>query len=404
MMKRTLIMAAMTAAVTARAVPSVTNVQMMQREKSRIVDITYTLADETAIVTLAIETNGVPLPDSAVTSLFGDVCKEVPPGDGAIVWNAGADWPECSVTNAKARVTAWSLLAPPQVMVVDLSKGTGATAQDPYPARYYTSLEALPYGGVTNVAYKTGLLVLRKLPAGHFFMGVEGKGVSTTLTQDFYAGVYEVTQEQWSRVMGVNLSDFKGDDKPVNRVSYYDIREVWSASGSWVDGGSAISPNWPATNAVGSTSFMGKLRERTGMTGFDLPTDAQWEYLCRAGTTTYFNDGAIVTNVAAQLNVLGWWNDNALGVVHTVGQLLPNEWGLYDTHGNVWEFSLNFFTNTLYAATDPKGPLSNSDGYRMTRSGTINSGTSSCCSSYRGSTWPSRRLNMIGFRVVRNFQ
>ncbi len=155
-------------------------------------------------------------------------------------------------------------------------------------------------------------------------------------------------------IKGVNLSDFKGCDKPVNRVSYYDIRENWD-NGNWSEGGSAISPNWPATNAVGPTSFMGKLRERTGMTGFDLPTDAQWEYLCRAGTTTYFNDGVIVTNETAQLNVLGWWSGNSLGVVHTVGQLLPNAWGLYDTHGNAWELCLDFHTNTLYAATDPKG-------------------------------------------------
>ena len=86
---------------------------MTQRDNSRTVDIGYTLAGEAAIITLSIETNGVALPDSAVTTLAGDVCKVVEPGPRSIVWNAGADWPENVTENAKARVTAWLTNAPP---------------------------------------------------------------------------------------------------------------------------------------------------------------------------------------------------------------------------------------------------------------------------------------------------
>jgi hypothetical protein len=95
----------------------VSGVTMTQVANTRIVNIGYNLANEAAIITLAIETNGVPIPDSAVRNLSGDVCKVVEAGlNKSIVWNAGADWPEHSVTDARARVTAWSTKAPPQVI------------------------------------------------------------------------------------------------------------------------------------------------------------------------------------------------------------------------------------------------------------------------------------------------
>ncbi|MFA7174519.1 MAG: hypothetical protein WC340_14135 [Kiritimatiellia bacterium] len=120
----------------AYAVPLVTDVVMTQQTGSRIVDITYELAVEAAIVTLGIETSDVALPDSAVTRLTGDVCKKVEVGSRSITWNAGVDWPENFTQVAKAKVTAWSVDAPPQVMVIDLSKGTAATESDPYPVCY----------------------------------------------------------------------------------------------------------------------------------------------------------------------------------------------------------------------------------------------------------------------------
>ncbi|HQL55144.1 MAG TPA: hypothetical protein PLQ87_10595, partial [Phycisphaerae bacterium] len=129
----------------------VSGVTMTQRENTRTVDIGYTLAGEDAIITLAVETNGVAIPDSAVTRLSGDVCRVVQTGARSIVWNAGADWPEHAVTNARARVTAWSTNAPPLYCAVDV---VGGTATNVYPVYYYASAGAVP-GGVTNDLYKT---------------------------------------------------------------------------------------------------------------------------------------------------------------------------------------------------------------------------------------------------------
>ena len=121
--------AALMGAGSAWAVPVVSNVNMAQIPNTRQVQITYDLSAANAIVTLSIETNGVAIPDSAVTRLSGDVCKVVGVGTGkSIIWNAGADWPENVTESAKARVTAWSVDAPPQVMVIDLTPGpTAAT-------------------------------------------------------------------------------------------------------------------------------------------------------------------------------------------------------------------------------------------------------------------------------------
>ncbi|MFA7173850.1 MAG: hypothetical protein WC340_10640 [Kiritimatiellia bacterium] len=110
----------------AYAVPLVTDVVMTQRAYAPL-DITCELAGEAAIVTLGIEINGVAIPDSAVTHLTGGVCKKVEMGSRSIIWNAGADWPENLTQVAKAKVTAWAVDAPPQVMVIDLRGGSSAT-------------------------------------------------------------------------------------------------------------------------------------------------------------------------------------------------------------------------------------------------------------------------------------
>ena len=143
----------------AYALPLVTDVVMTQRAGTRIVDITYTLSGEAAIVTLGIETNGVAIPDAAVTRLSGDVCKKVEAGSRSIVWNAGADWPENLTVVAKAKVTAWSVDAPPLYCAVDVTQGTSAQT---YPVYYYVSAEGVP-GGVTNYAYKTNLILMRRI-------------------------------------------------------------------------------------------------------------------------------------------------------------------------------------------------------------------------------------------------
>jgi formylglycine-generating enzyme required for sulfatase activity len=421
----------------ARAVPQVTDVQMTQRAGSRVVDITYTLAGEAAIITLAIETNGVALPSEAVTRLQGDVSTTVETGTvRRIVWNAGADWPEHTVTNARARVTAWSADAPPTYCAVDV---TGGTAANTWPVYYYPSAEAVP-GGVTNDLYKTVLILMRKVPATGaegFLMGSPSNEIGrigdreawhrVVLTKDYYIGVYEVTQSQWQQAMGDRRSwpstwshnDYKLT-RPVEQVSYWDIRENL-ADDPAVD--------WPSNAAVTADSFMGRMQARTGQAGFDLPTDAQWEYACRAGTTGALGDGTVnLTDgtADARLALLGRyerdggrilvgtaWTDPhiALGVVYAavtpanataeVGSYAPNRWGLYDMHGNVWESCLDWYVNLgTGAAEDPVGGAATDSG-RVMRGGCWNTTASSCRSAFRSYIVPSARSSGIGFRLVR---
>ena len=425
----------------AYAVPSVSNVVMTQRANSRIVDITYDLTGEAAIVTLGIETNGIALPDSAVTRLTGDVCKVVNTGaTRSIVWNAGADWPEHLTQAAKAKVTAYATNTPPLYMVVDVSGGASASS---YPVTYHVSAAALPYGGLTNDLYRTTRIVMRcvrtavagsQTENGVFMMGSPANeygrtaGSETyhqvTLTKDFYVGVFGVTQGQWQQVMGDvrSLPGYWNNEaarmtRPVERVSYYDIRENWT-SGNDSSGGSAITPNWPATDAVGTVSFMGRLRTKTGLLTFDLPTDAQREYACRAGTTTALNCGAVLTNMTsdASLNLLGRYAYNggkingtveaaqgcdASNATAKVGSYPPNAWGLYDMHGNIWEWCLDWYVADLTgaSATDPKGTASGSD--RVIRGGNWGDPASNCRSAFSYRFTPTGRYSYCSFRLVR---
>jgi len=429
--------AALAAAVTmgagaARAVPQVGNVRMEQREGTRVVDVWYDLAGEAAIVTLGIETNGAAIPDSAVTRLSGDVSVVIQPGaDRHIVWNAGADWPENVTETAKARVTAWSVDAPPLYCAVDV---TGGPSTNSYPVYYYASAEAVP-GGVTNDLYKTVHILMRQIPptGGEGFMmgspsnetgrdGTREDWHKVTLTKAFYAGVYEVTQSQWQQVMGDvrpwparwNNNDYKLT-RPVEQVSYYDIREN-------INNTDDAAVDWPANDAVTAGSFMGRLRTKTGLAGFDLPTDAQWEYACRAGTSGALNDGTVnITNTSsdARLDLLGRyqydggkvWNGTAwvdpatdcttANATAEVGAYLPNAWGLYDMHGNVWEWCLDWDAGNLGTAPveDPTGAVSGSA--RVCRGGGWCIPASGCRSAYRNSYGPSIRYSNLGFRLFR---
>ncbi len=394
MRKAMLSITAALAAGVAGALPEVTDVTLTQRPNSRTVDITYTLSGtEPAIITLGIETNGAALPDWAVANLEGDVCEVVQPGaNRRIVWRAGREWPENLTATARARVTAWATNAPPPYMVVDLSGGPSGTN---YPVRYYPGEGALPHGGVTDDLYKTCLMAFRKVQAHTFWMGsspfesgyLAGHNEyvhRVTLTNDFYLGVYEVTQAQWTQVAGNKLSGwsypYDAATRPAELVSYLRIRECDVAVST-----NNVEIDWPLTGtAVGSGSFVDRLRKRTGLNGFDLPTDAQWECAGRAGTTRGINilGGCNVSNINSDLNMGlagryrfngGWGVSNtteylnqhvALGPVTPaanatarVGSYLPNAWGLYDMHGNVGEWVLDYFLANLGGdpVTEPEG-------------------------------------------------
>lgn len=305
-----------------------------------------------------LATNAFSKPNHAFAGWATNENGNVVFGNGAMVHN---------LATAEATVTLWAVWLPPY-MVVNLSGGSSATS---YPVAY---LAEPPEGGFNTDEYKTTKLVLRRLEPGPV------PTRDATLTKPFYVGLFEVTQKQWSLVTGSNPSYFSGDTRPVERVSYNAIR------------GSSLGSQWPTSNAVDADSFLGKLRARTGI-DFDLPTEAQWEYACRAGTTTTYSYGD-----SADGNYMWYW-DNSSSQTHEVGTKLPNPWGLYDMHGNVWEWCLDWYGGSL-SGNDPVGFSSGSN--RVERGGSWSYIAYGCTSSSRINNNPSyENNNIVGFRLVR---
>ena len=324
------------------------------------------------------------------------------PGSHVVKWNASADGAKFKSDDV---VFTARVVAPPLYCVVDLSGGTSAAS---YPV---TGLADVPNGGWTD-EYKTTKLVLRRVEAGTFKMGDavrDGQMYDITLTKPFYMGVFEVTQKQWELVMGTRPSYFNHDDyyasRPVEQVSYDMIR------------GSSVGAGWPANNAVDATSFLGKLRTKTGL-DFDLPTAAQWECACRAGTTTDYNNGTNRSGFEQDANmaVVGRYAYNSGYSRHSyvqssapsagtavVGSYVPNAWGLYDMHGNVWEWCLDWLDwGGLYTATDPKGVSSGS--CRVLRGGSWFDDAGLCDSYDQLDFAPSDDIYGVGFRLSRTLQ
>lgn len=182
-----------------------------------------------------------------------------------------------------------------------------------------------------------------------------------TISQAYYLGKYEVTQGQWAAVMGTNPSNFKGENLPVEQVSWDDVQE-----------------------------FLRVLNSKTGG-GWRLPTEAEWEYACRAGTSGDY---------AGDLNSMAWYGENSGGTTHAVGTKRPNGWGIYDMHGNVWEWCSDWYgTYTRDDQTDPRGAASGSS--RVYRGGGWCYPAASCRSAYRLRFDPSFRFDSLGFRLAR---
>ncbi len=380
---------------------SVTNLVVAQRPGTKLVDISYDVSntDTNPVTVSLIVQDG----ESAVAcpSVTGDVGAGVTSGSGkSIVWDGGADASGLFLVNATFSIAAVSGggISSGDYLVVDLSGGTAATS---YPVSY---LDAVPSGGWSD-AHKTTKLVLRRIPAGSFTMGSPSDELgrdsdetqhSVTLSDDFYMGVFELTQRQWELVMGDKPSQYKADKYPVERVSYNDIR------------GTSNGTDWPANGNVDATSFMGKLRQRTGLAELDLPTEAQWEYACRAGTIRAYNDQTkndgegsdcltSGSGTDANLEPLGVYYMNDPGHEANVGTKQANAWGLYDMHGNVWEWCLDWYGTYPETVTDPTGATSGS--YRVRRGGGWNSHARDCRSAIRGYSSPGSHYFSIGFRV-----
>ena len=219
------------------------------------------------------------------------------------------------------------------------------------------------------------------IPAGSFMMG-SNNGESderpvhkVEITKPFYIGVYEVTQAQWKRVIDPNpvnydSSWFKGDDLPVDRAYWGSVQE-----------------------------FISKLNSKEGTTKYRLPTEAEWEYACRAGTKDKWYFGSDDD----QLGEYAWFKGNSEGKTYPVGQKKPNAWGLYDMHGNVWEWCQDRYAKDYYERSpnvDPQGPGSGMSRNRVCRGGSWNDGAAVTRSASRGDGRPGGRGDNLGFRVA----
>ena len=220
------------------------------------------------------------------------------------------------------------------------------------------------------------------MPAGRFmmgsksgFLGMGGERDSGSderrhkvrLTSPFLMAKYELTQAQYEAVMGGNPSHFKGTSHPVETVSWNDAVE-----------------------------FCERLSVQSGGE-YRLPSEAQWEYACRAGSQTAYclGDGE------GALGYHAWYGSNSDDETHPVGQKKPNAWGLYDMHGNVWEWCQDRYGGyPSGSVTDPEGPGSGS--YRVLRGGSFRCAAGLCRSALRRFNSPGRRFNILGFRPSRS--
>ena len=405
-MKKMIIAAAAMSAVTAAyATPTVTDTTIEQLS-SRTVKVTYTL-DEDAVVTLDILTNAtadawVSIGAENISHTWGDVNVLVKgAGTHTLYWAPEKSWTDQvgEKYTVKALVKAWAKDAPPDFMVVDL--------ETPGAIRYYETAKQLPDGGLTNDCYRLDRLVMRKIPAKgvQWRMGSPSNETGrktgkweaeetthyVTLTNDYYMGVFEVTKRQaW--YMGASWAAVDVAKLPADQTTYVLLRGD-NASYDWPANGHAVDPN----------SFIGKIRTLTGIDTFDLPTEARWEYACRAGASGSYNNGSDVGAVA-------WYKDNSGSATHRVGEKLPNAWGLYDMHGNVYELCLDWAKDDLGSATviEPEiartaiyGTENDNAYYKISRGGGYNSEDSECRSSYR-TTYTGVTMGFLntGFRLT----
>ena len=324
------------------------------------IKIEYTLKDVPAIVTIDVKTNGVSIGTSNITHLSGDVNRLVDKTRQRCTayWQADKSWPGHVVSDGSVtfEVVAWATNRPPDYCTVNLKNGD---------IRYYNAEDQLP-DGAADAKYKSDYLVLRYIAAAGvpWYMGsYDERGRQSdretyqqiTLTNDYYMGIYEFTQAQWSKFIDIcwmtndlpvngstttdgKLTHYVGDCNPVSHFKFEHLRE--SSNGT-----ANAACAWPA--APSGDSVMGRLRSLVGdKLLFDLPSEAQWEFACRSGTTEgHWNDGSKILGdegADANLDQLAYYNTGMYGTAE-VGSKNPNLWGLYDMHGNVREMCLDYY-------------------------------------------------------------
>jgi sulfatase modifying factor 1 len=245
------------------------------------------------------------------------------------------------------------------------------------PSQAWTNLQTLRPGAAVTVVLGTHRWPVRWVPAGRFVMGSPSDEAQrdkdevqheVVFTRGFFMAETECTQAQWEAVKPHNPSHGKAPDQPVNQVSWLDAQDYCRALTRRHREAGLIPDGWE----------------------WDLPTEAQWEYACRAGTTGSF---------AGDLNALAWIESNSEGKAHAVKTRSPNAWGLHDLHGNVWEWCRDWYgdypTNAVH---DPTGPSAGT--FRCYRGGSRIYGARRARSAIRGAMTPELRGDYLGFRPV----
>ena len=399
-MKTMVAMAAVFATGAAMSAPNVTGVTMTQNERNRLVTVNYTLEDEPAIVTIDIQTNGVSIGGRNLRYFSGDVNKKLDVGAHSATWMPRKAWPGHMIdSGVTAVVTAWATNCPPNYMVTSLVA--------PNSTRFYADEGSLPYD-ITNDLFKTEYLVMRKIPAGGVLWrmgsptsetGRQTNGRETShlvaLSNDFYIGVFEMTQKQYLLIKGDNPSNGNENRevRPVERVSWEMLR------------GSTGSYNWPANDhAVESGTFIYKLRNHTGIRSFDLPLEAQWEFACRAGCGNGIYTGKDIASSdgVADVNMDEVaWNLGNCSQTQPVGRLQKNGYGLYDMLGNVWEWCLDSFQTDITGCDPNVGPVGlASDASRVSRGGGAGNWPKDCRIARRSSDSRTYVNSYCGFRIA----
>jgi len=398
----------------------------VSQNAGRVVTVTYTLGDEnnqeSAIVTVDFETNvtgtvegpWVSIGERNFRNVNGFVNKVVEPGTHTIIWAPRETWPDRVIQggNFRAKVKAWAKTCPPDYLAIDLVA----------PMRYYyTSTNALPFDIGDDICRKD-ILLMRKIPAAgvEWRMGApdgeKGKGVNNrytametthyvTLSSDYYFGVFLITRWQYARIMGDSaIASLQKPCQAVTGMSYDLVRYAGQTT--------AASGNvWPTDKSVNSGSMLYRLRQMSGIDTFDLPTSAQWEFACRAGTSSALytglelasSDPNALDSEDTNLNDIAWYRFNTGGVCpDRVGTKLPNGWGLYDLYGTVYEWCLDF-ARTAWSTNelDPEGPVSGTQRFQV--GGVNNDCPARCRSAFRMGRDPSSAYpgaEIFGVRVV----
>ena len=425
-MKKTIAAFSLVSASVLLADPAVTSVTLSQAD-DHTVTISYQLSGAPAVVTLDIKTNATgnvweSIGGENIQYVTGDVNKRVSGKETyTITWRPDFSW-QGNLANVQAEVTAWPLDNTPKYMVVDLLASGGIDS-----VRYYTSTNFLPGGLLANRKYRTTSLVMRKILAKgvKWRMGSGSSDTSrvadkeyqhpVTLTNNYYIGVFEVTQAQWALVQSgkgnatpsaFSLEAYKAM-RPVESVSYNEIRMADNSTSAHTD-----ALDWP--NPPYSGSFLGRLCAKfNNEIDFDLPSDAEWEFACRAehgdnewnNGSTYNSSSTLTSTEPGRHKDNGGKDpgssnrsmvDDTQGTA-TCGSFAPSTWGLYDMHGNVGEWCLDWYQADL---TGTDGSVVGSGTQRVRRSGLASDASLRHRCAARVSNVPTLRNHYIGLRLA----